>query len=594
MPLPRPSRVLQRARRALRNDQLILGLLAALVGAAAAGGVVLFREGIGAVQFAFYGTADERLHRHAAMLPWGWRLLAPMLGGLVVGLFLRATLKGERAAGVADVIESAASRGTRLPLKHGARAAVASALSLGVGASVGREGPAVHLGATLGAAIAGKLRLPRALSRTMLGCGVAAAVAASFNAPIAGALFAHEVVVGHYALSAFAPVVIASVTATMISRGHFGDFPAFIVPEFHMRSALEFPAFAGLGIAGGLLAILLMRAIVATEDRFSRLPGPDWVRPGLAGLALGLIAVPFPQVLGVGYEITDDALRGLVPFWLLAALAVAKLSATALSLGGGFPGGVFSPSLAVGALMGGAYGVVTTAAFPELSSGPSAYALVGMGAVAAAVLGAPISTTLIIFELTGDYALTVAVMIATVIATVVTQQFHGRPSFFHWQLERRGGIPSTGRDVRSLRIRTIMRAAAAVDADTGLSTLREHLRRSPYGTVFITGADGRLHGVVTLADLGDLAFDTGRDGETTASAVARQGPPALQADDDLETALHVMTGSGEDHVAVVTSHDAPRFLGCVHRTDVLTAYNQALLDARAEERGERRRPDRTP
>jgi len=238
--------------------------------------------------------------------------------------------------------------------------------------------------------------------RILVGCGVAAAVAASFNAPIAGALFAHEIIIGHYALSAFAPVVMASVAATTVSRGMYGAYPAFTIPAFEEIVWIEFPAFALTGIACGLAAVALMYGIRFIRDWGVALKIPMVVRPMLAGLVVGLIATQFPDVLGVGYEQTDRALNNVYSINVILILIGLKLLATAVCLGWGFGGGVFSPSLALGALVGAAVGFATATVSPELSSGPAAYALVGMGATAAAVLGAPISTTLIIFELTGD------------------------------------------------------------------------------------------------------------------------------------------------------------------------------------------------
>ncbi|MEW5729382.1 MAG: chloride channel protein, partial [Pseudomonadota bacterium] len=257
MTLFRPSRALMRLRRVLGNDQLVVSLMALAVGAAVGGAVIGFREAIVVVQGVFLGAGGEdRLVRAAQALPW-WRvLLAPTLGGLLLGLFLRHALRGRRPPGVAAVIEHAAAD-SRMPPRLGLVTALAAVLSIGAGASVGREGPAVHLGATLGNWLAASLRFGRNLWRSMLACGVSAAVAASFNAPIAGALFANEVVVGNYALASFAPVVIASVTATVVSRQWFGDFPAFTVPAFASGSLAEFPAFALLGIPAGVAAAVL-------------------------------------------------------------------------------------------------------------------------------------------------------------------------------------------------------------------------------------------------------------------------------------------------------------------------------------------------
>ena len=248
------------------------------------------------------------------------------------------------------------------------------------------------------------MRLAPSQGRTLLGCGVAAAVAASFNAPIAGVFFALEVVLGHYALRAFAPIVMASVVGTLVTRAHYGNFPAFIIPEYAIVSFWEFPAFILLGAVCALAAIIFTRSVFFVEDRMVKhVPLPRWSHPVVGGLLVGVIAIQFPHVLGVGYEATDAALREQLSLSLMLALIVFKTAATAISLGSGFGGGVFTPSLFIGAMTGSAFGIVASMAFPELAASHGLYAIVGMGAVAGAVLGAPISTFLIVFELVADY-----------------------------------------------------------------------------------------------------------------------------------------------------------------------------------------------
>ncbi len=592
---PKPGRaplksILGGLKRFGRNDLVVLSSLALVVGAAGGGAAIVFRLGIDFFQQLFFGVDPVHLTRLAAELP-AWRLLlVPSLGGLAIGLFVYFVMPGRRPRGVAQVIEASALRGGRMSLTNGVLAAFVSAASIGVGASVGREGPVVHLGACLGGWLARRLQLGRVLSRTLLGCGVAAAVAASFNAPIAGVFFALEVVIGHYALSAFAPIVIAGVTGTIVSRMYFGDFPAFILPEMReIASFLEFPAFALLGVASAVAAIVLMRSVMLTEDIWSRVPVPPWARPAVAGLVLGLIALGFPQVLGVGYETTDAALSERLDLQILIALMLLKGLATALCLGSGFGGGIFSPSLYIGAMLGGAFGIIATSVFPQLSSGHGAYTVVGMGAVAGAVLGAPISTILIVFEMTGDYSLTIAVMIATVIASVITQQLHGR-SFFVWQLERRGITIKGGQEISLLRTITVDgftdRRFETIQAEAPLARVRERLSKAPWGELFVIDAEGRLVGTITFSDLADAAFDTSRDEALVALDVARQRPTVLQVGDDLEAAIKVYGASGEVHVAVVDSLEEMRLLGVVHEHEVMLAYHRALQQARAEERGE--------
>ncbi|MDH3473629.1 MAG: chloride channel protein [Rhodospirillales bacterium] len=577
-------------RRFGRNDQVVLAVLAVVIGAAAGGAAIVFRYAIDLVQWSSFGFRGEAVATLAAELPWWRLLLVPSLGGLAIGLFVYFLVPGRRPQGVAQVIEANALHGGRMSLADGVKAAVVSAASIGTGASVGREGPVVHLGASLGAWLARRLHLGRSLSRTLLGCGVAAAIAASFNAPIAGVFFALEVVIGHYALSAFAPIVIAGVTGTVISRAHYGDFPAFVLPQEHViASVLEFPAFALLGVVSAVIAIVLMRSIAVTEEVLDRVAVPLWFRPALAGLLVGAIAISFPQVLGVGYEATDAALSERYALWLLIVLVFLKTVATALSLGGGFGGGIFSPSLFIGAMVGGAFGVIATEAFPHLSSGHGAYTIIGMGAMAGAVLGAPISTILMIFELTNDYALTVAVMIATVIASVITQQVHGR-SFFIGQLERRGVSIKGGREVgllRAIKIEGVMdKTYATVAPDTPIAQVRERLQQAPWGELFVVDGGGCLVGTIIFSDLHEAAFDTSHDAEWVATNVARDHPAVLGADDDLATAVEVFGASGEVHLPVVDRENGGKMLGVAHEHEVVLAYHRAVERLHAEERGE--------
>ncbi len=575
-------------RRILRSDHWVLALLAVVIGIATAGGVIGFRTVLDQIQLVFHGFSSEAVVTLIAEQPW-WRVvLAPAAGGLLVGLMVRYLLPAG-PEGVPHVMEASALKGARMPLKNGVMAALVSATSLGVGASNGREGPAVHLGATIGAQIAQRLRLSENLSRTLLGCGVAAAVAGSFNAPFAGVFFALEVVVGHYALSAFAPIVIASVAATVLTRAHYGDFPAFILPESTgIVSILEFPAFVLLGVTSAAVAALFMWTVMAAQDAMTRLDPPRVLRPAFAGLAIGLVALQFPHILGVGYEATDMALKETLSLHLMLALILLKIAATALCLASGFGGGVFSPSIFLGAMTGGAFGLLATMVFPELSSGQGAYTLVGMGAVAGAVLGAPISTILVIFEMSGDYKLTIAVMIGVVVASAIIEQTLNR-SLFTWQLHRKGISLRGGRDMEFLgriRIADVMKDDyLTVTADTGLEPLTDCLRRARYGEVFVVDDDRRLIGVITTVDL--MHADAGPDGEVpTAATLLHRDPPALQTGDDLHRAINLMEGAGESHLPVVETLESRKLVGFVHEHDVMLAYHRAIVEARAEERGQ--------
>ncbi|MGE4218139.1 MAG: chloride channel protein [Alphaproteobacteria bacterium] len=583
------DRMLRLLGRAVRRHRIVLFCLAVIIGLLAGVASIGFREGIRMTQATAFGFVGQPSGADWPSLAWWQVLTITTLGGLIVGLFVRYVMPSRRPLGVADVIEASALKDGRMRFRAGLAAAAASAVSLGIGGSVGREGPVVHLGATLGAVIGRHLRLGPGLSRTLLGCGVASAVAASFNAPIAGVFFALEVVVGHYGLSAFAPVVIASVAGTAVSRVYFGDFPAFIIAEYGLASFYEFPAFGLLGIASAAAAIVFIRSVAVVERVSRSLPGPVWLRPMAGGLGIGLIGLAFPEVLGVGYEATDQALQQHFGFWLLVALVVAKTAATAVSLGSGLSGGVFSPALFIGAMLGGAFGTLATWAVPELSSGHGAYAIVGMGAVAGAVLGAPISTILIVFEMTGDYTLTLGVMIATTIASMLTQSLFGH-SFFTWQLAQRGLSPDTARDMRALRTVGVRRLAQPDDAtlppDASLPAVRAMLRQASHREIFLVDGNGILCGVIAIADLGEAAFDASKDSECLAIDVARRDPPVLSLAEDLVDAMEVLDSATDERVAVVEDRRTMRMMGVVKHRDVLSAYRDAIAALRREERGE--------
>jgi CIC family chloride channel protein len=303
---------------------------------------------------------------------------------------------------------------------------------------------------------------------------------------------------------------------------------------------------------------------------------------------VGIIALAFPQVLGVGYEATDTALRGQFELGMLFALLMVKTAATAISLGSGFGGGVFSPSLYLGAMLGGVFGIIATDVFPHLSSGPAAYTIVGMGAVAGSVLGAPISTILIVFELTGDYELTIGVMIATVIASLITRYAFGF-SFFTWQLDGRGLNLRRGREqglLHAVHICDVMRYDPVVVAPGAApAEIRRGLQKSRHGELFVVDEDGRLHGTITLADLAESAFDTELDLLLNAEDVCRPRPPVLAEQDDLEAAMALIDSVQEEIVAVVDDKKENRLKGYVRQRDVVRAYDKALLQARDEEFG---------
>jgi CIC family chloride channel protein len=411
-------------------------LAAAAIGAVAGAGGVAFRLLLNGIQWLAFGSGSEMLVTALASVP-GWRIvLAPALGGLAIGLIYRFAIPGHFPLGPADAI-AAAWRGGALPPARSFAGTLINAASLGVGASVGREGPIVLLGGALGSWLARFLRPAPDEARILLAAGVAACVAASFNAPAAGAIFALEVVLLGYRLVPLPALAVASAVGALVGRAWFGNVSIFPVPAYAATGLAEVPAMALVGALGAALALAMMGGIVALGTVFARLPGPWWLKTGLAGLAVGLVALRVPQVLSYGQEAAHAAMLGAYGWTLLLAIVAAKLAATAVSLGGGFGGGVFSPALVLGAALGGAFGHAMALVFPGAVAPSGAYAVIGAAAVSAPVLGAPLSTALILLEMTEAWRLAPGLAIAAIVAAAICRPLIGR-SFFTWQLERRG------------------------------------------------------------------------------------------------------------------------------------------------------------
>ena len=541
----------RQGRKVLRQkgpSQLQFWFIALIIGILAGFAALGFRKAVTGLQTLLYGTDDVRhLHTFAQDLPWFWILMLPAVGGLVVGIILNYFTPDGRVRAVADVIEGAALHKGRVEKRAGLASALASLITLSSGGSSGREGPVVHLAAVISSWVSNRIHADGVTGRDLLGCAVAAAVSASFNAPIAGALFALEVVLRHFAVHAFAPIAIASVAGTVISRLEFGDVTEFTLPaEGALAFYVELPAFVILGLLCGLVAVGLMRAIFVADDVgnwMQRGMGlPAILRPALAGLLLGAIAIFFPHIIGVGYETTSAALTGSLLLHEVIVFTLIKIAAVAITMGGRMGGGVFSPALMVGAMTGLAFGLIATGIFPDVSGTVALYALAGMGAVAAAVLGAPISTTLIVFELTGDWQTGLAVMVAVSISTALASKLVDR-SFFLTQLERAGIHVAAGPQAYLLAMCRAQQCMRQMD-------------------------DPRAASQEACEDL------------------IGQGVSVFE-DTSLETILPRFETEGWSFIPVVRrqKEGAPQLIGALFQVDALRFYNNALSAAAAEEHG---------
>ncbi|PHQ68977.1 MAG: chloride channel protein [Sneathiella sp.] len=558
------------------------------IGLLAGYGAVGFRMAISEVQLILYGFGGNDVVSRATGLPWWQIMAAPVIGGLVVGVFLKYLMPGHRARGVADVMEAVIVRKGKMKLFAGVGAMFVSAVSLGSGASSGREGPVVHFSAMIASQIGQRLRLPSKYYMTLIACGVASGVAASFNAPIAGMFFALEVVVGSLATQAFAPIVISSVIGTIISRIYIGDFPAFIIPHYDIVSLWEFPAIALLGAVSALVSLIFIWSITFSEKTIDRFHIPDVLRPAAGGVVLGAMAILFPQIIGVGYEATDAALKGNYSLYLLVALIVAKTMAVGVTIGSKFGGGFFSPSLFIGAMTGGAFGLVAAQVFPEMAASHGLYAIIGMSAVAASVLGAPISTILIVFELTGDYKISIAVMIAVSVATLITKHIIGR-SIFQTQLLNRNVDVNESRALRHLsfrQVRGIMdREFIEVAKDTTMAELRRIVSNTNHDKfVVVEPETHHFIGRIDYSDLKTHLFGDEPESSLTAFDLVHAENPVLFPDTSLKAAISIVEKAGVEHIPVINRADDARLIGILHHNDLLNAYNAALLSAQDDTR----------
>ena len=552
-------------------------LVAVAIGVLGGFGAVGFRLFIRFVQTVAWHTDDVTLGYLNGLPAW-WKILAPAVGGLVVGLIIFRFAAEAKGHGVPEVMEAVALRGGRIRPRVVIAKLVASGVCIGSGGSVGREGPIVQIGSAIGSALGQWLQVGERRLRTLVGCGAAAGIAATFNAPVAGALFAVEIILGDFGVTQFSPIVISSVTATVVSRHFLGDFPAFEVPAYSLVSAYELLAYGVLGIVAGLVALVFTRTLYRAEDLFDTVSLPAYIKPAIGGALIGVMALRFPEIFGVGYEAINQALAGSLGWQLLLVLVLVKIVAVSLTIGSGGSGGIFAPSLFIGAMAGGAVGKVSHSLWPQITGSPGAYALVGMGAVVAAGTHAPITAIVMIFELTGDYKIILPLMISCIIATLLATRLQ-EASIYTLKLLRRGVDIRGGLSTNvlgHLRARDAMRKEfAEVGRGEELMPVISRFVEQPGDTVMVTGDDDRLYGVITVDDIRPLMADPD---SVRALVIAEDmmrtgGYPVFSPDDPLD---EVMRRFGRYRFTAPVV-DEGRVVGSLWPQDVIEAYNAELL-----------------
>jgi chloride channel protein, CIC family len=432
-----------RAGRRVMESEPGLVVLALLVGAGGGLGAVVFRYLIFGVTELATGTEDysavgPQPNPLVPVLGIWFVVAAPVIGGLLYGPLVAFFAPEARGHGVPEVMFAVVCNQGRIPVRVALVKSLASALCIGTGGSVGREGPIVQIGSALGSSIGQWLRVPERRLQMLVACGAAAGISATFNAPVAGVFFALELILRAFTARAFGILALSSVTADVIGRAAFGNAAFLHLPPFTVHSPWEYLGYAALGLLGGLLGWGFARFLYLVEDGCDRVwRGPEWLRPAIGGIVLGGLLLVLPQLYGVGYPVLANGIAERYALGFLLVLVVGKMVATSLTIGIGGSGGVFAPSLFIGAMAGTAFGMVVHALFPALPVSPGAYGLVGMAAVFAGASHAPITALVIVFELTGQYSIILPLMAAVALSTGISHLV-SRETIYTLKLLRRG------------------------------------------------------------------------------------------------------------------------------------------------------------
>jgi CIC family chloride channel protein len=564
-------------------------LLGALVGLAAGLGAVAFSALIEGVHALFFDLLWEDLLGSAR---WSL-LLLPALGGLLVGPFAFRLAHETRGPGVAEILLAVETRAGRIHPRTAVTKSIATALTIGSGGSAGKEGPIAQIGASVGSAVGQALRLSPDTVTLLLAAGAAAGVAATFNAPIAGVFFALEVILRSFNTRNFSVVVLAAVIATVTSVALSGGDPFVDVPAYPLEHPAEVPLYAVLGVIAGVVGVGFMRGLYGTEERFARLPLPRLLLPALGGLLVGALALWDDGVLGLGDEVLESALLGETPAGALLLLVVLKLVATSITIGSGGSGGAFGPSLLMGAALGGAFGELMHRLLPSIAVTPEAYATVGMGALFAGMARAPITSMLILFELTRDYDLILPLMTAVVAATVVSQLLVPW-SIYTFKLERSG--VHVEEELAPVSLMQTIRVADAmspvtlcVAPETPAAEIIRQSSSDPESVTLMLDERGAVTGIITNTDL-NRALADGRPAEP-AEAIASRGVMTVFPDETLDDALRIFAGHAITALPVVERDaDAMMPVGVLRRSDITQAYAQVVGTRETAERRRRLAP----
>jgi len=577
------SRVLHSLSKKFRfSGTNVLIILSLFVGMATAFGALGFIFLIRNFNDIFFGLSDQILTETIGERGYKyWLPVIPMLGGLLVGPIIYKFASEAKGHGVPEVMNAVARMGGIIRPRVAVVKTIASAICIGSGGSAGREGPIVQIGSAIGSTVGQLFRMSGDRVKILVGCGAAAGISAVFNAPIAGVIFSLEIILGDFTIKTFSPVILASVVASVISRTFLGDHPAFDVPEYSLVSAWEFPLYILMGCLMGGLGVTFTKVLNSFEDFFDNLKMNPMLKPALGGLILGGIAIFYPQILADGYETISLTLYGNMAVGLLVLLIFFKMIATSLTLGSGNSGGIFAPALFMGAVAGGAFGVLMNYLFPGVTATPGAYALVGMAGMLAAATHAPITALLIIFEMTSDYRIILPLMVTVVFSALVAGRIFPY-SIYTMKLARKGIDIKGGRDINVLRSHQVWeimdRDFETIPASMPLARVFQTIENSSESYFIVVDGANRMKGVLSFQDIRSLLSQHSLDFLVIAQDLIKSNTVRVSSQDTLEQAYHSFGLSDLQMIPVVDTNDPDRVIGVIRRSDLITYYNKRLLD----------------
>ena len=565
-----------------------MGIIAAVIGVFSAFVAIGFRWMISAFQEMFFagGTPMDN------GLGLGM-IIAPVIGAVLVGAIAYWLAPEVRGAGVAETMRVMVAEKGRFRFRVPGLKALASAITIGSGGSAGREGPMVQIGAAFASTIGQTLKLTTRDMRIIVACGATGTIAATFNTPLAGAVFAIELLLLEFRTRSFIPLIISSVFATLVSRYYLGDFPAFDIRlEYTLVSPYELSFYLLLGVLAGVVGVIFIKGLYKMENVFDAISMPMYAKPALAAFLVGAIGLFYPSVLGVGYETVTMALNGdldqlfstemLVLF--VAVLLILKIVATSLTLGSGSSGGVFGPSLFIGAMLGATFGILANTVMPDMTAHYGAYAMVGMAAVLSATTRATLTAIIMLFEMTSSYSIILPLMFACVVSDAVSSLL-SKETIYTAKLAKQGikyVHDLSANILESSRVRDAMTTEyTVVQEDAPLRKvvdLQLYTGRKGYPVV---SADGKLKGMITLTDV-RKAFDAGKH-DALVKDVMTKRVVTVFPDETLQVALEKMVLRKFGHLPVVDPAKPNKLVGVLDREAIMDRYRSVLTEEVSEE-----------